>query len=284
MEVRFFTSGREFADLAAPFLNASAVENTMLLANLPSFVAQEDGHSILCLVVENDVPCLAATATPPFPFLISTGDPVSVPVLVGALTKQQITVPGVFGRTDLAGIFRQAWQAETGKRLCAGLAVELHATRRPPPTSVIPGQLRQAEQEDQETVIAFCECFANDPRMSPAERAGARTDAERRMEQGELFLWDDGGTKSIAAYKESLPTGGRLNLVYTPPEYRRRGYASACVAALTRLRFERGWDWCALFIDTSDPAASRMYRNLGFREVPKFQNYDIEPKPQRDAA
>jgi len=282
MELRFFTSGREFTDLAAPFLSAPAIENTMLLANLPSFATQEDGHSVLCLVMENGRPCLAATATPPFPFLISTGEAASIPILVGGLIEQQVAVAGVFGRTDLADIFRRVWQTGTGQHLGLGLSVDLHATRQSPLASATRGRLRQAEQEDRETVIAFCEGFAQDPRMSPAERAGARADAEKRMERGELFLWDDSGTKSIAAYKESISTGGRLNLVYTPPEFRRRGYASACVAALTRLRFERGWDWCALFIDTSDPAASRMYRNLGFREVAKFQNYDVEPKPQRD--
>ena len=90
--------------------------------------------------------------------------------------------------------------------------------------------------------------------------------------------------KSIAAYTQSTSTGGRLLLVYTPPEYRGRGNASACVAALTRQLLERGWDWCALFVDTDDPVASGLYRKLGFREVARFRNYAAKPDPQGDKA
>ena len=284
MDVRFFTSAREFADLATPFLSASAVENTMPLAHLRSFVAQDDGRPLLCLVMENGAPHLVATANPPFPFVLSAGEKAAVPSLVEEFIKQRIAVPGVFGPVDLAEIFNQAWHAGTGEKMRSGLAVDLHMTREAPPANVTPGQLRQAGHEDIKTVVEYCEAFAQDPRMSSAERAGARADAEKRLAQAEVFLWDDVGPKSIAAYRESIPTGGRLNLVYTPPEYRRRGYASACVAALTRLVLERAWNWCALFVDINDPVASHMYRNLGFHEVAKFQNYDIEPNSQRDNA
>ncbi len=34
--------------------------------------------------------------------------------------------------------------------------------------------------------------------------------------------------------KQVLPTIGRINLAYTPPEYRRKGYATACVTALSQ--------------------------------------------------
>lgn len=281
MGVQFFTSGREYTDLATPFLNASAVENIIPLTNLRSLATQEDGNSFLCLVTEKGKPRLAATMTAPYSLVLSSGDKSAILTLVKGLIERQIAVPGVFGRMDLADNFNQAWQGATGQIMRPGLAVALHATRQAPPARATPGRLRQAGQEDLETAIGFSEAFAQDPRLSSAERISIPAGTEKRVAQGEIFLWDDSGAKSIAACKESISTGGRLNLVYTPPEHRRHGYASACVAALTRHRFERGWDWCALFIDTSDPAASGMYRNLGFREVSKFQNYDIESNQQR---
>jgi hypothetical protein len=48
------------------------------------------------------------------------------------------------------------------------------------------------------------------------------------------FLWEQNGPVSLAGFTGPTPNGIRIGPVYTPPAHRRRGYASALVAALSQ--------------------------------------------------
>jgi predicted GNAT family acetyltransferase len=55
--------------------------------------------------------------------------------------------------------------------------------------------------------------------------------------------------------------------VYTPPHYRNRGYAAACVAALSKRLLDSGRKFCALFADAENPISNGIYRKIGYRDV-----------------
>ena len=55
--------------------------------------------------------------------------------------------------------------------------------------------------------------------------------------------------------------------VYTPPELRRKGYATACVAALSALLLDRGHSFCVLYTDLANPTSNSIYQKIGYRPV-----------------
>jgi hypothetical protein len=61
--------------------------------------------------------------------------------------------------------------------------------------------------------------------------------------------------------------------VYTPPEVRARGYASACVAALTKLLLEGGRRFCFLYTDLSNPTSNSIYQRVGYRPISDVDQY-----------
>jgi uncharacterized protein len=66
----------------------------------------------------------------------------------------------------------------------------------------------------------------------------------------------------------------RIQMVYTPPESRRRGYARACVGEVsTRIRAEG--NRCMLYADLANPVANALYRELGYRAVAEALRYDF---------
>jgi uncharacterized protein len=79
----------------------------------------------------------------------------------------------------------------------------------------------------------------------------------------------------MAAWTGKTPNGIRVNLVYTPPPQRGRGYAAACVSNLSRLLLTRGNRRCFLFTDLSNPTANRLYARLGYRPVCDVTDYDF---------
>jgi predicted GNAT family acetyltransferase len=59
--------------------------------------------------------------------------------------------------------------------------------------------------------------------------------------------------------------------VYTPPEHRGRGYASAAVAEVSRQILAAG-DRACLFTDQANPTSNRIYESLGYRPVGDMVN------------
>ena len=65
----------------------------------------------------------------------------------------------------------------------------------------------------------------------------------------------------------------RVNAVYTPPGLRGRGYASACVAALSQKLLDEGRRYCFLFTDLANPTSNRIYQAVGYEAVVDVDEY-----------
>ncbi len=65
------------------------------------------------------------------------------------------------------------------------------------------------------------------------------------------------------------PLGGtvRVGPVYTPVAYRRRGYAAAVTAAVSRAALEAGAAAVVLFTDLANATSNSPYQRLGYRPV-----------------
>ncbi|BAY85818.1 GCN5-related N-acetyltransferase [Calothrix parasitica NIES-267] len=64
-------------------------------------------------------------------------------------------------------------------------------------------------------------------------------------------------------------------MVYTPPEYRKKGYASACVAGLSQTLLGEGYKFCFLFTDLSNPTSNKIYQKIGYQPVADWNNYSF---------
>jgi predicted GNAT family acetyltransferase len=64
-----------------------------------------------------------------------------------------------------------------------------------------------------------------------------------------------------------------ISLVYTPPDLRQRGYATACVASLSQMLLDEGWQFCTLFTDLANPTSNSIYRKIGYKPVGDFHDY-----------
>ncbi|MBA3402395.1 MAG: GNAT family N-acetyltransferase [Actinobacteria bacterium] len=71
----------------------------------------------------------------------------------------------------------------------------------------------------------------------------------------------------LAGWGGKTPNGIRLGPVYTPPERRRRGYASALTAAVSAERLAAGRQFCFLYTDLDNPTSNKIYTNIGYEPV-----------------
>ena len=96
---------------------------------------------------------------------------------------------------------------------------------------------------------------------------------------GAWFLWLD-GVQPVSMALRTRPTrrGCAVGGVYTPPELRRKGYASACVAALSQHLLDQGYQFCTLFTDLANPTSNRIYLQIGYQPVCDFDKYKFEDR------
>ena len=86
--------------------------------------------------------------------------------------------------------------------------------------------------------------------------------------KGKIFLLiDEGEVVSMARKAGKTPNGNLVNLVYTPSHLRKRGYATECVAKLSRKILEEGNSFCFLFTDLMNPTSNSIYQKIGYRPV-----------------
>ncbi|MFO7545350.1 MAG: GNAT family N-acetyltransferase, partial [Trueperaceae bacterium] len=57
---------------------------------------------------------------------------------------------------------------------------------------------------------------------------------------------------------------------------RRRGYATALVAAVTQAMLDEGRRFCSLFTDLANPTSNAIYQRIGYRPVSDVAVIDFE--------
>jgi uncharacterized protein len=58
-----------------------------------------------------------------------------------------------------------------------------------------------------------------------------------------------------------------IGAVYTPPQFRKRGYASVAVATLSQQLLDSGRRSCFLYTDLSNPTSNAIYARLGYEPL-----------------
>jgi predicted GNAT family acetyltransferase len=95
-----------------------------------------------------------------------------------------------------------------------------------------------------------------------------------------MYLWDVGDrVTSMVGVGSRTPHGARVGPVYTPPQERGRGYASALTAATSQAELDAGSQFCFLFTDLANPTSNHIYQVIGYQPVSDFDMYRFVRQP-----
>lgn len=212
---------------------------------------------------------LAALMTPPHKLLLfAPGDASeeALDLLADGLFATGYAVPTVLAPERLGQRFAAVWCAVTGVTARPGMRQRVYELREVLPVPLPPGEFRAATREDLAVVREWGGAFHNACFQEDDKGATARI-AEGMVAAGDIFLWVDGEPVSMAGRTRPTPHGQTVSLVYTPPEYRRRGYATAVVARLSQRMLDDGREFCTLYTDLGNPTSNRIYQDIGYRPV-----------------
>lgn len=211
-----------------------------------------------------------AVMTPPRKIILSKIDPdiqASVACLVGYLRGIDVRIPGVFGPAVEAQTFSDCW-VKSGIDVSAKLNKRMRAfeARTVANLPLSPGEMRFAHIDDHSLmarwIVGLSEAIGE-----PVSLESAKSRAEKLIKNQELYIWDNGGPVSIAGVSRPMKNGTTIGLVYTPPEYRGKGYATSCVFLLTQKLLSDGYSFCSLYTDLSNPTSNSIYTKIGYVPV-----------------
>lgn len=270
-----YTDAGAFLNTAGPWLAADEVANSVMLTIAssmadgsralkapPYFAAVSDGYQIDC----------CGSLTPPHPILVTQGSPRALAALAADAFDALGILPGVIGPHEAAARFVQAWLPLAGGRAHISMRQRLHkieSVNADLPS--IHGVLRQVDQSDRALAVQWAFAFTRE--AIPDRPSEVEDSVNRHLRARTLYFWDDGRPVAMCASPGGTKSAARINLVYTPPEFRGRGYATAAVSTLTRQLLSSGRRYCCLYTDLSNPTSNRVYRRIGYRPVCDVDQY-----------
>jgi ribosomal protein S18 acetylase RimI-like enzyme len=272
MSVGYTTNTGQYLDRVAEFLRRRPVEHSVLLSVAASHDSDEvvgaqvvGAQSNLWLWVQDDQQVVAAAQhTPPRCAYLSTGPAEAMRMLAATLWRLRPGLPGVTGLGGAPQEFATQWSRLGGPAAAPAMAQCLYAADEVVIPMGIVGRLRKAIEADAWLLRGWVDLFKAEAGVA----SGAKDEVGPRVDAGLLFVWEAGGAVlSMAAVTPAQGGVSRVQFVYTPPKNRRRGFASACVAALTARELATPGRTCMLYTDLANPTSNGIYRALGYRRV-----------------
>lgn len=258
-----------FLRRAEPWLLGREAENNLVLGLADSLSRSTKGYDpplYFATIDDGGEVRGCAFRTPPYKLGVTRMPLEAPPLLAADLAEVYDALPAVLGPVEVARAVGAAWSGLAGVRARDGSRQRIHALEQVRfPARVAPGAMRAAEEGDRALLTSWIGSFLEATGLHDERDPGAH--AARLTAGGFLVLWVDHAPVSMAAFPARTRNTVRIGYVYTPPEFRRRGYASTLVSHLSRHILDSGFRQCVLYTDLANPTSNRIYREIGYRPV-----------------
>ena len=236
---------------------------------------QNDASQPYLAVVENNKFIVAtAIQTPPRKLILSKAIAKAVEIIVRDLSNNFQSLPGIIAPKIEAEAFVDSWRCLTDRSYELDVAMSVHQLETVQPINSAAGKLRLAVESDRHLLTDWGRAFETEALGENTPKSDSQLWFDRHLENQSLFVWQDNVAVSMAACSGATPNGIRINAVYTPPEYRGRGYATSCVAEVSRQLRDR-YKYCFLFTNLANPVSNHIYRKIGYLPMGDISNYSF---------
>lgn len=272
--IHSLTNPGVFLDYAGDWLYRDEVRNNLILGTAASASAAPPSSNLDFLIIEDSGEIEGCALLVPSGRIILTDCSLEgLRYLMSHYLRLQSPIIGVSGPHRTSRYFAQEWSRQSRSQFKQMMVQVLFRLSAHPLSDIdVPGQLRIASIDDLEAAASWLDRFGEEagvPGLNSTE------EGLRLILSGSLFFWQDRNLKCMAAVTGQTSHGARIGWVYTPPEARRKGYATACVANLSRRLLESGLEFCCLFADRANPFSMRLYEKIGYCAFDEFGEFSF---------
>jgi uncharacterized protein len=277
MKLRRFEDASQFYDRVKNYLLRHEALHNVQLAICNSLIENPDRFHekpyLATVEVGEDIVAVAII-TPPRNLLLSKiQDFAAIKAIAQDLHFSQESLPGVNAPNAEAKAFVEVWKTLTGQSYQLKMALRAFQLEQVQVIPKIGGSFRHATESDREILVSWFEAFVREALDSVP--TNTERSVERHLQRGTAYIWEDETPVTMACHVGITPNGASVSMVYTPPEHRRKCYASACVATLSQTLLNQGYKYCFLFTDLANPTSNHIYQALGYQPVDDLYDYSF---------
>lgn len=255
-------------------------QSNLIIGNLITGYKGEDkfgwrdpANWIMSTIKQDNKVVLVALMTPPYKITLyvldNNMDKTAIKCLVDGLEAKGIQVPGVVTEKSLAETFADEYCKPKG--LTHKVSVSQRIYKLAHVNNEIPkiGTLRLPNKQDWSFLPFWIEGFMAD--VNTGSNGAVSEDIEKysyHISQDKLYILEiDGIAISMAKIIREIPNGVCVGIVYTPPYWRKKGYASGVVAQISQAYLDKGYKFCVLYTDLTNPTSNSIYQKIGYKPV-----------------
>ncbi|CAM0137978.1 hypothetical protein VKS41_001199 [Umbelopsis sp. WA50703] len=288
LAVKVYPGPQEFIDALLPQLEEHELENCQLIAKSRMWARDKVTGGYYAAVLEGEKLKYALCWAPGNLLWLSYSPPDGSDkdyqlVLAQHLAQVEHAVKGVYGFQGCepgGETFKNAYEEASKQKfkIARGMATyKLIAVKYPEQSLELlkKGTLRPATKDDALELFAgwyrgYCE-QCDMPLPSTEESVKAITNLSS-VEM--LYIWIVGGEPVSMTFKlRPLKYGTSVAGVYTPPELRKRGYATAMMAAFCARLLET-FQFVTLHADKENTTSNHIYQDVGFVKTRDTNDYE----------
>jgi len=279
MRLSRYESAQHFLDDVGEMLYAAETVNNLILGISERLAADPNAYQnpfFASVQDETSRAVLAAVMTPPHNLILAGNEDFEqgYSTLIDYLQENLIDIPGVIGPVDIAQDFAEAWERMMHQSCRIQMHQKVYELRAVNMPSMPLGHFRLADSEDIPQIAAWIQAFEAEALGEIHDLDLAR--AGRLVDRGYMFVWNKAG-EIVSMGMKTRPISHSISVgeVYTPPEHRRKGYATALVAQLSQHLLDLGYQFVNLFTDQANPTSNSIYQKIGYVPVCDFSQYTI---------
>ncbi|MDY0409546.1 GNAT family N-acetyltransferase [Virgibacillus soli] len=272
MNIYFEQSIQKFSDKVTNLLEEKEACNNLLLGLVERMKSQPMIEGVYLGLVENDgkvIYCLMQT--PGNNWILPDVNhvpPIVLKCIVHTLIEQEKEIPGVIGPTTATVHFVQEYHRLKEKEILhehmKQRIYQLHDVKLLPEG---PGELVVATMKYHDLISDWLVQFGKQINESMTEEQ-AKEMATRFIEQKSSYLWMVNQVPvSMVNKARATRHGATVNAVFTPDKFKRKGYATNAVSALSLRLLQEGYRFCALYTDDANPTSNGIYQKIGYEQV-----------------
>jgi uncharacterized protein len=226
-------------------------------------------------VIENNQTIVATgiQTSPRKVILAKSGNIEAIRLIAEDLATNSPSLPGVIAPKAEAESFIKTWKTLTENSSKLEVAMRIHQLEKVESINKALGNLRIATESDRSVLTDWVQAFETEALGNNEPKSDHQLWFDRHLKNKSLYVWQDNNTvTSMAACGGTTANGIRINAVYTPTEYRGKGYATSCVAEMSKELLNQ-YKYCFLFTDLANPTSNHIYRKIGYVPMENVSNY-----------
>lgn len=189
--------------------------------------------------------------------------------------NNNIMITGITARHDVCQSFLERYRKNTDTTFAEMLGMDIMEIRNVNDITPVEGSQRLASEHESKMLTDWMIEFQIEALACELDYEAALRKITKYIDNQSVYLYenDEHIVVTMAVITRKLPHGTAIAYVYTPEEYRGKGYAAANMYYLSKMLLEQGDEFCTLYADKKNPLSNRAYEKVGYKILEDSYEY-----------